>query len=662
MNRLTAETSPYLLQHKDNPVNWYAWCDEAWETARRENKPVLVSIGYSACHWCHVMEHEVFEDFECAELMNMHFICIKVDREERPDVDSWFMDAAHLMGSQGGWPLNVFTLPDGRPVYGGTYFPKSKWIALLMNLRNVFQTDHQRVEEYAQQLDSAMRELNFPDASKAAGLSISTIHDLIENWSKYWDTEWGGNRKAPKFPMPNNWELLLNYAVYFKDEKALRHVNYTLRKMAHGGLYDQLAGGFARYSVDAEWKVPHFEKMLYDNAQLVSLYAQAYRATGDDLLLRITDETLSFMMSEWKTPEGLYCAALDADSEGVEGKYYVWSEADFNSLLGADSSLLKAYFGVGSHGYWEHDASVLCIKNNPEEWCRLQGIDAHEWNSMLASAKKKLFDYRSNRIKPGLDDKCITSWNALLVKAFAEASKMRNREYYLENAENLIGALCDHLRLPSGLFAHTRTKGVTSNLVLLEDQVTAVDALLVMYEVNGNENHLGLAREIMLLSLAVFSNEGTFLLSNRAKAESDIIGVKFETSDNVIPCANSIAANCLLKLGRYLDDRELLDRASSMIQEVSGVIDFAPGFSNWLLASLLQLIEPTEVVFTGPKAMENARIFHQRIYPFVISAASTMKSELPLLKGKNCEETLIYVCRNHSCNAPLHSLEDLIIK
>ncbi|MFM7725870.1 MAG: thioredoxin domain-containing protein, partial [Flavobacteriales bacterium] len=296
MNRLAAETSPYLLQHKDNPVHWYAWGDEAWEIARRENKPVLVSIGYSVCHWCHVMEHEVFEDFECAELMNMHFICIKVDREERPDVDSWFMDAVHLMGSQGGWPLNVFTLPDGRPIYGGTYFPKNKWISLLMNLRNVFQADHQRVEEYAQQLDEAMRAINLPDASKSTELSLDAIHGLIDNWSKYWDAEWGGNRKAPKFPMPNNWELLLNYAVFFKNENALRHVNDTLRKMAFGGLYDQLAGGFARYSVDVEWKVPHFEKMLYDNAQLVSLYAQAYRATGDNLFKRVAEETLSFVM------------------------------------------------------------------------------------------------------------------------------------------------------------------------------------------------------------------------------------------------------------------------------------------------------------------------------------------------------------------------------
>lgn len=662
MNRLSSETSPYLLQHKDNPVHWYAWCDEAWEVARRENKPVLISIGYSACHWCHVMEHEVFEDFECAELMNMHFVCIKVDREERPDVDSWFMDAVHLMGSQGGWPLNVFTLPDGRPIFGGTYFPKSKWINILMNLCSVVQTDYSRAAEYAQQLQNALHKLNLPDASKEASVSLSVIHDLVENWSKYWDTELGGNRKAPKFPMPNNWEFLLNYSIYFNDEKALNHVVHTLVKMAQGGLYDQLAGGFARYSVDAEWKVPHFEKMLYDNAQLVSLYAQAFRATGDKLFLRVTQESLEFIIHDWRSSDGLYFAALDADSEGVEGRYYVWNDADFDMALGADSPILKAYFGVGSHGYWEHGASVLCIQHREEEWCRIHGLDLQEWNNILTNSKKRLLKFRSNRIKPGTDDKCITSWNALLAKAFAEAAKISDHNHYLIEAENLVSALCNQLRQPSGLFAHTRTKGVTSKVILLEDQVAVVDALLVIYELTGKEDHLRLAHEIMLLTLKIFSHDNTTLLSNSVSGASDIIGVKFETSDNVIPCANSVAAFCLIKLGRYFDSEELSMRGSSMLREVSGNIDFATGFSNWLLAAIMQNTEPIEVVFTGPQALHNLREFHEKHHPFVLTCASTIKSELPLLKGKNCEESLIYVCRNHSCGAPLQSLEDVIIK
>jgi uncharacterized protein YyaL (SSP411 family) len=338
------------LQHKDNPVHWYAWCDEAWEKARRENKLVLVSIGYSACHWCHVMEHEVFEDYECAEFMNMHFVCIKVDREERPDVDSWFMDAVHLMGSQGGWPLNVFTLPDGRPVYGGTYFPKPRWIELLENLRRVMLQDSSRAIEYASQLHDALTRLNERNNSATVLPGLPEVHGWIENWSKYWDLERGGNRKAPKFPMPNNWELLLNYAQYFKSETAWNQVKCTLDQMAMGGIYDQLGGGFARYSVDAEWKVPHFEKMLYDNAQLVSLYAQACRASNDKVYQSIVEDTLSFINREWKSPDGLYYAALDADSDGAEGTYYVWTESQLDEVLGDDSSLFKKYFVVGRHG------------------------------------------------------------------------------------------------------------------------------------------------------------------------------------------------------------------------------------------------------------------------------------------------------------------------
>lgn len=662
MNRLSTETSPYLLQHQDNPVNWFAWCPEAWETARRENKPVLVSIGYSACHWCHVMEHEVFEDFECAELMNMHFICIKVDREERPDVDSWFMDAVHLMGSQGGWPLNVFTLPDGRPIFGGTYFRKDQWISLLVNLRDVFYSDYERAEEYARRMHDALNELNKPNGPSQTDLTFDRIHGLVENWSKYWDPEWGGNRKAPKFPMPNNWEFLLNYCVYFNDTKAKHQVCHTLEKMAHGALYDQLAGGFARYSVDAEWKVPHFEKMLYDNAQLVSLYAQAHRATGDELFRRVAEETLAFIEQEWKSKEGLYYAALDADSEGVEGKYYSWTEAEFDAILGTDSALWKAYYGVGSHGYWEDKISVLCIRQREEEWCRTKGMQVEQWSDFYARGKKKLIEYRSQRTKPGLDDKCIASWNALLVKAMAEASKMKGYVHHLTKAEKLIEAICSKLRMPSGLLAHVRTKGITSEVVLLEDQVYLVDALLVVYEASGKDQYLLLAHEFMQLTLESFSLKGSSLLANRRINVHDVVGLKFEINDNVMPCANSVAASCLAKLGRYLESRVLSQRAEMMVREVSSSIDFAPGFSNWLLAASMQIAQPVEIVFTGPDAVVNARRFHEKLHPFILTAASTINSELPLLKGRNTGESLIYVCRNHSCEAPLLRLEELVIE
>jgi uncharacterized protein YyaL (SSP411 family) len=661
MNHLSQETSPYLLQHKDNPVHWLAWGEEAWETARRENKMVLVSIGYSACHWCHVMEHEVFEDFECAEFMNMHFVCIKVDREERPDVDSWFMDAVHLMGSQGGWPLNVFTLPDGRPVYGGTYFPKLRWMELLENLHHVMKQDAGRATEYADQLQSALKELNAGAKNQSRLSVVDDVHAWMEKWSTYWDLERGGNRKAPKFPMPNNWELLLHYGLYYKNEKSIEHLKLTLDQMAMGGIYDQLGGGFARYSVDAEWKVPHFEKMLYDNAQLVALYAQAYRAFGDELYVKVVDDTLEFTESEWKSSNGLYYAALDADSDGVEGKYYVWTEAEFDELLGEDSALLKKYFGVGSHGYWEHDVSVLCLKRKDEVWCREQNLEPDVWSEKLKRSKEQLSAHRLKRTKPALDDKCIASWNAMLLKAFAEASKMKGRHSLVERATDLAESLMKHLMLPNGLLAHAITKGRVTRITLLEDQVFFIDGLLSLYEVTGAEKWLKLAAKTMEQVDIFFAHNETCFYQNRSTELEDVCGVKFEINDNVIPAGNSVACRCLLKLSRYLEEKKFGNRALDMLQQVSGSIDFAPGFSNWLLALLEYHTDKVEVIFTGINANEINHTFQERLQPFVLVAASTTDSELPLFRGRPANESAIYVCKNQSCELPVYRAEDIRI-
>jgi uncharacterized protein YyaL (SSP411 family) len=661
MNHLSQETSPYLLQHKDNPVHWFAWGEEAWETARRENKMVLVSIGYSACHWCHVMEHEVFEDFECAEFMNMHFVCIKVDREERPDVDSWFMDAVHLIGSQGGWPLNVCTLPDGRPIYGGTYFPKQKWMELLENLHHVMKTDEGRATEYAGQLHSALMELNAGSRNEGGLSDISHVHELMDKWANYWDLGRGGNRKAPKFLMPNNWELLLHYAMHYKNERALDHVKLTLDQMAMGGIYDQLGGAFARYSVDAEWKVPHFEKMLYDNAQLVSLYAQAYRAVGSELHAQVVDDTLAFVESEWKSSSGLYFAALDADSDGVEGKYYVWTESEFDELLGEDSVLFKKYFGVGSHGYWEHDVSVLCLAKKDEVWCRDQNLDLNGWKENLKRCKQILNAHRMQRTKPGLDDKCIASWNAMLLKAFAEASKMKGRAHYAQRAIRLAEDLIGHLMLPNGLLAHTVTKGKVADVTLLEDQVFFADALLSLYEVSGDERWLKLSAKTMNSVDIFFSNNNSAFYQNRSTDVEDVCGVKFEINDNVIPAGNSVACRCLLKLARHLEDHKFRERAYNMLREVSASIDFAPGFSNWLLALLEFHTDKIEVVFTGRNAIELSREFQEWFQPFMLVAASTSDSELPLFRNRLAKESAIYVCKNQSCELPVYRVEDICI-
>jgi len=660
MNRLHAETSPYLLQHRDNPVHWHAWNDEAWRIAKSENKPVLISIGYSACHWCHVMEHEVFEDFECAELMNMNFVCIKVDREERPDIDSWFMDAAHLMGSRGGWPLNVFTLPDGKPIFAGTYFPKQNWIVLLENLKNVFHGDFGRVEEYGSQVSDALRQLNGPrDAAKQLA-SIDAVHSWVADWSQHWDTELGGNRKAPKFPMPTNWELLLQYAVYFNDEHSAMQVRTTLTKMALGGIYDQLAGGFARYSVDAEWKVPHFEKMLYDNAQLVSVYAQAFRAMGDDLFLRIVDETVDFMKREWRSIDGLYYAALDADTEGMEGKYYVWNESEFDAVLGDDSAFIKKYYGVGTHGYWEHGNSVLCIHQHDQYRYRALNSEEEKTKALIASCNKLLLQHRNKRAKPGLDDKCVASWNGMLVRAFAEASRIKQRSHYLKDAEQLLEIMIAELMQENGLLAHAKTKGKLTHVYLLEDQVSFMEALLLVYETGGEEKWLRLAEEMMIRVEKHFNSTESSWFLNRAQDAQQVAGAKFEINDNVIPAANSIACRILIKLARHCNHTNWQKRAESMLLEIVPSVDYAPGYSNWILGLLEVITEPVEIAFTGPAAIENSRIYHEKLHPFVVTAASTCESELPLFKARNSAESLIYVCRNNTCDKPLHKIEEIL--
>ena len=662
MNRLHAETSPYLLQHKDNPVHWHAWNDEAWQIAKSENKPVLISIGYSACHWCHVMEHEVFEDFECAELMNMHFVCIKVDREERPDVDSWFMDAAHIMGSRGGWPLNVFALPDGKPIFAGTYFPKQNWIVLLENLKNVFQGDFGRVEEYGSQVSDALRQLNGPRDAATRLASFDAVHAWVADWAQHWDTELGGNRKAPKFPMPNNWEFLLHYAVHFNDERAAIQVRHTLTKMALGGIYDQLGGGFARYSVDAEWKVPHFEKMLYDNAQLVSVYAQAYRAMGDELFLRIVDETITFMQHEWRSEEGLYYAALDADTEGVEGKYYVWNASEFDALLGDDSALMKKYYGVGTHGYWEHGNSVLCIQEDDYKRYNAPNSDSEKGQELMEAGKKRLLQHRRKRPKPGLDDKCIASWNGMLARAFAEASSIKGRGHYLNDAVQLLEIMIAELMQENGLLAHAKTKGKLTDVYLLEDQVAFMEASLLVYETGGDEKWLRLTEETMIQVERHFSEKNSSWFVNRAFNAQEVAGAKFEINDNVIPSANSIACRILIKLARHFNHANWQKRAESMLLEVSPSIDYAPGYSNWILGLLEFITEPVEIVFTGPAAIENSRTYHEKLHPFVMTAASTCESELPLFKARNSTESLIYVCRNYTCGKPLHRVEDILIE
>ncbi|HFB61375.1 MAG TPA: thioredoxin domain-containing protein, partial [Bacteroidetes bacterium] len=421
-NHLIHETSPYLLQHAHNPVDWYPWGKEAFEKARRENKLVLVSIGYAACHWCHVMEKESFENEDVAGFMNDHFVCIKVDREQRPDVDHQYMDAVQLLTGRGGWPLNCFALPDGRPVWGGTYFPPKQWMSVLDHLNRLWQNEPQKLKEQAGQLARGIRQNNLLRLS-ATGRPFkkSDLDKALTSWRRHFDLTWGGSSGAPKFPMPSNYRFLLNQYYHNGDKSLLHYVELSLEKMAQGGIDDHLGGGFARYSTDSRWEVPHFEKMLYDNAQLLSLYAEAYRLTRKPLYKQVVYQTAGFLQRELLSPDGGFYASLDADSEGGEGNFYVWTKKETDSLLGEEAPLFNAAYSVTAAGNWETGKNVLFVQKDLKTLAGNFHLTPQEAEKRLASCRRKLFEARSRRTRPATDTKVLTSWNALTITGLLSA-------------------------------------------------------------------------------------------------------------------------------------------------------------------------------------------------------------------------------------------------
>ena len=441
-NALINETSPYLLQHAHNPVDWYPWGDAALARAKAENKMLLISVGYAACHWCHVMEHESYEDTVVAKIMNEHFVCIKVDREERPDVDQVYMNAAYLINGSGGWPLNALAMPDGRPFFAGTYFPKANWIKLLEYFSDLYKNEKQKLDDQANNVSKGINDIeNVPLNDSQVHFSMDMIDDMFSTFSQRIDKEKGGTKGAMKFPLPSNWEFLLQYHYLSGNADALKYVETTLNQMAQGGIYDQVGGGFSRYATDARWHAPHFEKMLYDNAQLVSLYSHAFQLTKNPLYKRIVYETLAFVNRELTSPEGGFYSSLDADSEGEEGKFYVWTEKEIKDVLGNDAPVFIDYFGVKSDGNWEHDKNIPDINFGDNNVAKKYHLSDEEFEKKVTELKQKLFDARTRRIRPHTDDKILTSWNALMAKGFIDAYQAFGDEAFLAAAKKNVSFL-----------------------------------------------------------------------------------------------------------------------------------------------------------------------------------------------------------------------------
>ncbi|KIA91503.1 thioredoxin [Pedobacter kyungheensis] len=661
-NNLIHASSPYLLQHAHNPVNWYEWGAEALEKAKAENKLILVSIGYSACHWCHVMERESFENHEVAEVMNRHFVCIKIDREERPDIDQIYMYAIQLMTGSGGWPLNCICLPDQRPIYGGTYFRKNDWINILENVAALWANEPDKAIQYAERLTSGIRESEkIIPAVNQEDYSNEHLTAIIEPWKRHFDMGYGGYNRAPKFPLPNNWVFLLRYGFLKDDQSVFTAVCHTLEEMGRGGIYDQIGGGFARYSVDDKWHVPHFEKMLYDNAQLISLYTEAYQCTRFNLFKQIATETIEWVFNEMTSADGLFFSALDADSEGVEGKFYVWDKAAFDAVLGEDAQLLGAYYNVTEAGNWEEEQTNILRKTISDDDLMQQfGIDAETLYNKVAAAKAKLLTERSKRIRPGLDDKCLTAWNGMMIKALADAATVLNHQPYYEKASAAARFILTKLRSEdSGLYRNYKN-GKASITGFLDDYAFLIEALIALYEYDFDEKWLEEAKLLSDYVLANFADIDSPMFFYTPAAGEGLIARKHEVMDNVIPASNSAMAQNLKKLGLLFDLENYTEKATSMLAAVEPKIKtYGSAYSNWAIQLLNEVYSINEIAITGLETEVVKLALSGHYIPNKIVLGGT-KSNLPLLKGKQSNETKVYICRNKVCQLPVNTVEEAL--
>ncbi|NMH23908.1 thioredoxin domain-containing protein [Flavobacterium solisilvae] len=669
MNELNQETSPYLLQHANNPVHWKAWNEKTLALAKKENKLILISIGYSACHWCHVMEHESFENEEVASVMNAHFINIKIDREERPDIDAVYMKAVQIMTGRGGWPMNVVALPDGRPIWGGTYFRKNEWINSLEKLQEIYIQTPETILDYAEKLHEGLQSISIiPKTETTTDFNFEILEKLIEKWQKSFDWDFGGMARAPKFMMPTNYEFLLRYAYQTNNSKLLEFVNLTLTKMAFGGLFDTVDGGFSRYSVDIKWHVPHFEKMLYDNGQLVSLYANAYKLTKNKLYKEVIEKTLNFVEKEWLTAEGSFFSALDADSLNQEkhleeGAFYVWTKTELQAILQEDFELFSEVFNVNEFGFWEHENYVLIQNQSLEQISKQQNIAIETLEQKKKSWEQKLYLEREKRNKPRLDDKCLTSWNAIMLKGFVDAYKALNDEKYLKIALQNANFIIEKLWNVDGNLFRTYKNGKATINAYLEDYVHVMEAFISLYEVTFDENWLHKTKDLVHHCLDYFYDEKEQFFRFTSRQDSDLITPHFEVEDNVIPAANSVMANVLFKLSIYFENNYFEKISQQMLQHIIPTIDYPSAFSNWLNLLLNFSEQQKEIAICGEKTIEFGLKINQHYFPNAIIAGGKNVSKLPFLENRFVEnETLLYLCQNRTCQKPTDNLEEILIE
>ncbi len=665
-NALINETSPYLLQHAHNPVNWYPWGDEALNKAKEENKSVLISIGYAACHWCHVMEHESFEDEEVAALMNEHFVCIKVDREERPDIDDIYMTACHLMTGHGGWPLNAIALPDGKPFFAGTYFPKDDWTKLLKQIIDLKENDNGKLVESANQIAKGIQESDFLEViTEDVDFNTATLSKIADRFKSRIDYNNGGRKGSPKFPMPNNYEFLLKYGNHYNDAKSLEAVETTLDKMAAGGIYDQLGGGFARYSVDGIWLAPHFEKMLYDNGQLISLYSQAYQSNNKPQYKAVIEESIAFVKRELMSEEYGFYSSLDADSEGEEGKFYVFSKSEVDSVItdALDAKYFSAFYDVTEHGNWEH-TNILRRTQGLEDLANKMGVDQAILVESISRSSQALFEYRSKRVRPGLDDKILTSWNALMLKGLIDAYNALGKDEYLSLAIKNAEFIKNNLKKSDHRLDRNYKNGKSNINGFLDDYGLTIYAFHALYEATLNEQWLNDAKDLLDYTITHFYNQETKMFNYTSDLDPPLVAKKMVNNDNVIPGSNSIMARNLFRIGSMYYNPEWLAMSKQMIKNLNEQLttSSSPDFySNWLQLYFDQVNAPYEIAIVGPSAKAVRAEMAKEYLGNAMFLGGATEGSLPLLKNKLQEgETTIYVCQNKVCKLPVRSAADAL--
>jgi len=658
-NDLSKETSPYLLQHAHNPVQWKPWSDTLFATATAEDKPILLSIGYAACHWCHVMERESFEDEAVADYMNTHFINIKVDREERPDIDHIYMDALQAMTGSGGWPLNIFLLPNGQPFYGGTYFPpnamqnRASWMDVLKGVHAAFESNREKLVEQATHLTAHLLQSNIKAQQSQASEVIATTEEfqmIAQRILQNADTQWGGFGAAPKFPQTFSIQVLFRNYFQNKDQGSIVHAIRSIDKMIQGGIYDHVGGGFSRYSVDAMWQAPHFEKMLYDNALILGTLAEAYQITKKPIYQDVIHATFTFLQRELFNGSGGYYAALDADSEGVEGKFYTWSYDELKEIITPEIfDAFIAYYQVTPNGNWEH-TNILWTQNEIEK----------EWEPAWQNELKKLFDARAVRVRPALDHKVILGWNAMLIVGFCKMNAATGNHLYKKAAIECMDWLESNLyHADENYFYHSIANGIPKVQAFLDDYANLIQAYIQLQEMTGDTSYLFKAKKWMDYVLIHFIDEDGLYFYYTASYQKDVIIRKKESYDGAQPSGNALICSSLFYLGQVFDLTEWRKQAEKMIHSIRpSLLQYPSSFGFWAQSFYQMSTGMIELVGVGPSVYESLPTLNAAFVPNSIRLMSQVQEDsIPLLKGKQILDNQFFICKNNSCSAPMTSVE-----